>query len=145
MTQPHQLSRTLLSVLIIVPVGFYCKFYNGPAENWVNNSLGGVFYVIFWCLVVLLFLGNTKPWRIAIVVLTITCFLEFLQLWHHQFLQFIRSYFVGRTILGTSFTWYDFPYYFVGCGIGWFWMTCLKKAKGDRLLFLKILSDKQTK
>lgn len=129
MTQPHQLNRTLVSILIIVPVGFYSKFYNGPGENWVNNSLGGVFYVIFWCLAVFLFLSNTKPWKIAVVVLMITCFLEFLQLWHHQFLEFIRSYFIGRTILGTFFSWCDFPYYFVGCGIGWFWMTYLKKER----------------
>ena len=136
MNQTYQLSRALLSVLIIVPVGFYCKFYNGPAENWVNNSLGGVFYVIFWCLVLSLFLRKTEPWRIAIVVLTITCFLEFLQLWHHQFLEFIRSYFIGKTILGTSFTWYDFPYYFVGCGIGWLWMTCLRKLDKNKIPFI---------
>ena len=118
---------TLISILIIVPLGLYSKFYSGQAENWVNNSLGGVLYVIFWCLFAFLFLSNTKPWKIAAVVFAVTCFLEFLQLWPPTFLEFLRSNFVGRTILGTSFTWLDFPYYLVGCGIGWLWMKFLQK------------------
>ena len=118
---------TLISILIIVPLGLYSKFYSGQAENWVNNSLGGVLYVIFWCLFAFLFLSNTKPSKIAAVVFAVTCFLEFLQLWHPTFLEFLRSNFVGRTILGTSFTWLDFPYYLVGCGIGWLWMKRLQK------------------
>lgn len=122
-----RINWTLISLLIIVPVGFYSKFYNDPSAHWVNDSLGGVFYVIFWCLIFFLFLGNTKPWKIAITVLLITFYLEFLQLCHPPFLEFIRSYFIGRTILGTSFTWFDFPYYFVGCGVGWLWMKFLQK------------------
>jgi Flp pilus assembly protein TadB len=53
--------------------------------------------------------------------------LEFLQLWHPSFLEFLRSNFIGRTILGTSFTWSDFPYYLVGGGIGWLLMKRLQK------------------
>ncbi|MGP8243973.1 MAG: hypothetical protein ACLQVN_05585 [Bryobacteraceae bacterium] len=41
----------LISLLVLVPVGFYSKFYRGPVREWVNDSLGGTFYVIFWCLV----------------------------------------------------------------------------------------------
>jgi len=118
---------TLISMLIIVPLGLYSKFYSGQAENWVNSSLGGVLYVIFWCLFAFLFLSNTKPWKIAAVVFAVTCFLEFLQLWHPPLLEFLRSNFIGRTILGTTFTWSDFPYYLVGCGIGWLWMKSLQK------------------
>ena len=118
---------TLISILIIVPLGIYSKFYSGQAENWVNNSLGGVLYVIFWCLLAFLFLSNTKPWKIAATVFIITFFLEFLQLWHPPLLEFLRSNFIGRTILGTTFTWSDFPYYLVGCGIGWLWMKSLQK------------------
>ena len=118
---------TLISILIIVPLGIYSKFYNGQAARWVNDSLGGVWYVIFWCLLAFLFLSNTKPWKIAATVFIITFFLEFLQLWHPPLLEFLRSDFIGRTILGTTFTWSDFPYYLVGCGIGWLWMKRLQK------------------
>jgi len=118
---------TLISMLIIVPLGLYSKFYSGQAGRWVNDSLGGILYVIFWCLFAFLFLRNTKPWKIATVVFAITCSLEFLQLWHPPFLEFLRSHFLGRTLLGTSFTWSDFPYYLVGCGIGWLWLKYLQK------------------
>jgi hypothetical protein len=118
---------TLISILIITPVGFYSKFYQGPAASWVNNSLGGMFYVIFWCLVVFLFFPKRKPEKIAAIVLTITCLLEFLQLWHPLFLELLRSYFIGATILGSSFTWMDFPYYFLGSAIGWLWLRWINK------------------
>ena len=118
---------TLISMLIIMPLGIYSKFYSGQAARWVNDSLGGVLYVIFWCLFAFLFLCNTEPWKIATAVFAVTCFLEFLQLWHPPLLEFLRSNFMGRTILGTTFTWSDFPYYLVGCGIGWLWMKSLQK------------------
>ena len=117
----------LISIIIIVPLGIYTKFYSGQAARWVNDSLGGVLYVIFWCLFAFLFLSNTKPWKIATAVFAVTCFLEFLQLWQPPLLEYLRSNFIGRTILGTSFTWSDFPYYIVGCGIGWLWMKSLQK------------------
>jgi hypothetical protein len=119
---------TLISLLIIVPVGFYSKLYAGPAAIWVNNSLSGVFYEIFWCLLIFLFWGEGQPWIIAASVLVATCLLEFLQLWHPPFLEFMRSYFIGQAVLGTSFTWSDFPYYFLGCGIGWLWLSRLQNA-----------------
>ncbi len=118
----NQRNRTILSILIIIPIGFASKFYRGPAAAWVNDSLGGVFYVIFWCLVGYLFFPKSKPWKIAAIVLTITCLLECLQLWHPPFLEWLRSYFIGATILGTSFVWSDFPYYFLGSAIGWLWL-----------------------
>ena len=116
----------LFSLIIIVPIGFYSKFYRGPAAAWVNDSLGGVFYEIFWCLLILLFLPKVKPWIIALSVLVVTCILEFMQLWHPPFLEIFRSNFIGRTLLGTTFTWTDFPYYFLGSGIGWFWIKHLQ-------------------
>jgi hypothetical protein len=121
----------VISLLIIVPTGFYGKFYSGPAAAWVNDSLGGTFYEIFWCLLIFLFFVHAAPWRIAVSVLTVTCLLEVLQLWHPPFLEVIRSHFIGRTILGTFFVWSDFPYYFLGTWIGWLWIRQLKNI-GER-------------
>ena len=117
---------TLISILVITPIGFLSKFYTGPAAFWVNNSLGGVFYEIFWCLVVFLFFPRSQPVKIAALILIITSLLEFLQLWQPPFLQIIRSNFIGVTIIGDSFTWLDFPYYFVGSGMGWLWLLFIK-------------------
>ena len=116
---------TLVSLFIIVPIGFYSKFYQGPAAAWVNNSLGGLFYEIFWCLAAFLFFSKIAPWKIAAIVFFTTCALETLQLWHPDFLELIRRNFIGRTIIGTSFVWSDFLYYFVGSGIGFLWLNVL--------------------
>ena len=67
------------------------------------------------------FLVVSRPelatWIAAGVVL-VTCGLEFLQLWHPPWLQAIRSTFLGASLLGTSFSWWDFPAYVVGAGVG---------------------------
>ncbi len=120
---------TLILLLLITPIGFYTKFYSGPGANWVNDSLGGVLYEIFWCLLVFLFFVNEKARVIATSVFIVTCFLEVLQLWHPEFLEIIRSYFIGRTVLGTSFNLYDFIYYFIGSGIGYLILTRLQKLR----------------
>ncbi|MGO9257281.1 MAG: DUF2809 domain-containing protein [Bryobacteraceae bacterium] len=118
-----------VSLIFIVPIGFYSKFYRGPAADWVNDSLGGFFYDIFWCLMVFLVRPHWKPRWIAAGVLGATCVLEFMQLWHPPFLELIRSHFLGRTIIGTTFDWMDFPYYFIGSGVGWYWLERLRRMR----------------
>jgi hypothetical protein len=115
----------------IVPVGFYTKLYDGPAADWVNDSLGGVFYEVFWCLAVFLVFPKARSRTIALSVLVVTCILEFAQLWHPTALTIIRSHFLGATLLGTTFSWYDFPYYVVGAAIGWAWVSWLRHKFGS--------------
>ncbi len=104
-----------MAVLIgLVPFGFYTKFYSGPFSAWVNDSLGGVLYVVFWSLLFFLFAPNAKPSKIVSAVLIITCILELLQLWNPPLLELVRSNFIGRTIIGSLFSWLDFLHYAIG-------------------------------
>jgi hypothetical protein len=124
----HRLRRSipgLISIAFVALAGFYGKRYQGPGHHWVNDSLGGVFYEILWCLVAGLLLPCLKAARIAVAVLIATCILEFLQLWHPPFLEWLRSFFIGRTILGSYFDWLDFPYYFAGSALGWLWLRAI--------------------
>lgn len=105
---------TLVAIGIITPLGFYSKFYTGPASHWVNNSLGGMLYVVFWSLFLSAIFLKARPWIIATVVLLVTCALEFLQLWHPRFLEAIRSTFFGATLIGNSFSWLDLIHYLFG-------------------------------
>ncbi len=106
--------RILTAIVIITPLGFLTKLYTGPASEWVNNSLGGVLYVIFWSLLASLLFAKVRVWKIAGIVLLVTCALEFLQLWHPPFLEAIRSTFIGVTLIGNSFSWLDLAHYVVG-------------------------------
>ena len=105
---------TLLAMAVVIPLGFYSKIYDGPASNWVNNSLGGVLYVIFWSLLFSVLAARSKPWKIVSLVLLITCTIEILQLWHPPFMETIRSTFFGATLIGNSFSWLDMAHYMIG-------------------------------
>ncbi|MBT3754781.1 MAG: DUF2809 domain-containing protein [Candidatus Cloacimonetes bacterium] len=118
----------LISVLIITPLGFASKFYTGFGAKWFNNSLGGLLYEVFWCLVISLIFIQFKPWKIASFVFIVTCFLEFLQLWHPYFLEVLRSTFIGRTIIGNTFVLSDFIYYFLGSLMGCALLVKIKKT-----------------
>ncbi len=121
-----------VALIIIIPLGFYTKFYTGPFANWVNNSLSGILYEIFWCLLIHLLFPKARIIVIAVSVLIVTSILEFFQLWHPPILESIRKTFIGRTIIGTSFTLSDFFYYIVGCLIGFFLMLFFKRAGNER-------------
>ena len=120
----------LASLCVVTPVGFAFKFYDGPGCGWFNDYGAGVVYEIFWCLVFfLIWLRRENISRIAVWVLAVTCSLEVMQLWQPPFLQSVRSTFVGSSLLGTTFVWWDFPHYVLGSGIGWLWMrAALGKA-----------------
>jgi hypothetical protein len=115
--------RILLSLLAITPLGFLFKVYAGPGHQWFNNSAAGMLYVIFWCLVpFFLWPRKRSATRIAVVVLAATSMLEVLQLWHPWLLEQVRATFLGRALVGTTFSWGDFAYYLLGCALGWLWM-----------------------
>lgn len=129
MRENRHIVFAIIALLIIIPVGFFSKLYSGAGHVWINNKLGGVFYEVFWCLIFYILLPKSKPKGIAIWVLIITCILEFLQLLDNGFLEIIRSNFIGQTIIGNSFTWSDFPYYFIGAGLGYLILVSLEKFR----------------
>jgi len=110
---------TALILLLITPLGFATKWYQGPLAWWVNGHAGGVLYVTFWILLVVLLNPRWSAKRVAVAVLVLTCIVETLQLWHPPMLAILRDTFWGRTLLGHSFSWWDFPHYVVGAALGY--------------------------
>ena len=118
-----------LCLLIVIPLGLLTKFYKGPAEAWFNNYAGGTLYELFWCLAAVLVWPRMSGWRIALWIFIVTSALEFTQLWQTPLLESIRSTFIGRAFIGTSFSWLDFPHYALGCMMGWTCIQGLRKRK----------------
>ncbi len=120
--------RLVLILAVLVPSGFATKFYEGWGSAWVQAHAGGFLYVVFWCLLALVIWPRLSPVVVGVTVFLTTSILEFLQLWHPPALQTIRSTFLGQALLGSYFSWSDFPYYAAGAivavGIG-------QLAKGD--------------
>ena len=126
MVRPRLL--TLFWLFVVAAVGLASKFYRGPAESWINDSLGGLFYVIIWCLVAFFLVPRARSFMIASGVFIATCALEFLQLWHPAWLESVRATFPGAAMLGTTFVWLDIPYYVVGCVMGWAAIVRLRRT-----------------
>lgn len=116
----------LISMIIIIPMGYFIRF---AANGWINDFLGSLAYETFWILLVaFLFPRLSLAWT-AVGVCLATCAIEFLQLWQHPWYLAAKATFVGRLVLGNGFTWADFPPYFVGSGIGWLWAKGLNKRE----------------
>ena len=115
------IQRTMIlsfSILIVVPLGLLTKVYLGPGYDWVNHSLGGVFYEIFFCLIAAIIFPAARPWKIAGGIFLMTAVLELLQLYHPPWLTVLRTFWIGHLLLGNSFSAWDFPYYLLGCLLG---------------------------
>jgi hypothetical protein len=118
----------ILSMLIVVPMGFFFKYYSGLGHYWFNDYGGDILYEIFWCLFGFWFFRSRRAViQIPIWVFVITCIIEFLQLWRQPLLDEIRTTFIGKLLLGTTFVWWDFPHYALGCILGWLWLQQLQK------------------
>lgn len=107
-------------LLITIAVGLLLKYYHGRYSDFFNNSLAGTAYVIFWIIFFKIIFIRTNHIKITLIVTLITCLLEFLQLYNPPVLIFLRSYWLGKTLLGTTFNWLDFPFYFLATPVAAF-------------------------
>ncbi|MFT5526474.1 MAG: hypothetical protein ACI9HK_004451 [Pirellulaceae bacterium] len=138
------IGRRRLFILAAVPLvtafTFVAHYYQGPFQNfvryWGPASVGYVvFFMLCWFFVF--------PWRKAILPIVVgvfltTCGLEFLQLYKPDWLIEMRATFLGRAILGNTFSWFDFPAYIVGALVGaWLLYSFVKwsvaEVAGSRL------------
>jgi hypothetical protein len=109
------------SMALCVPVGLATKRYPIEGAEWVQGSVGGALYVTFFCLAALVVWPRARAWVIAAAALGATCGVEVLQLWHPGWLEAIRATRPGGLLLGSTFVWADFPWYFIGAALGWGW------------------------
>lgn len=126
----------LICLVFLVPIGLASKYYRGPLEWWVNDFSGDILYESFWILLVVLIWPEESPAKVAFGVFVVTSLIEVLQLWQPPFLQAIRATFIGRTLLGTTFVWWDFPHYFLGCVLTWLGLVNLKSrilSRGEEI------------
>ncbi|MGH1363534.1 MAG: DUF2809 domain-containing protein [Calditrichia bacterium] len=118
-----------LLALLCVPIGLFSKSLPG----WVAANLGGAIYVMWWGFLALTLRPKLSPLKVAGAAFIVTCGVEFLQLWHPLFLETIRATQAGRLVLGSTFSWIDFPFYLIGAmavaGIG----EWIKKRSEARL------------
>lgn len=112
----------IVAVLLCIASVVACLAYDhtrSTLPEWWREHGGGIPYVCFW----IAFWFTIFPCRrcilpISIVVTVSTCLLEFMQLWKPAWLMQIRATRFGAALLGSGFTWNDFPPYFIGGVVG---------------------------
>ncbi len=117
----------LLSIVVVVPAGYKIRF-SAVTPAWLPDLLGSLAYEIFWVLLVVLLCPRVSLRGAAVGVCLVTCGIEFLQLWQTPELTALRQTLPGRLVLGNSFTWLDFPPYFLGSFLGWGWVRSLRRV-----------------
>ena len=122
----YKLSLIIASILMI-PLGIGCKIFNGAGSEVISNKLAGTVYVVFWTLLFQFLYIRTRPLKIAVWVFIVTSALEFSQLLKFGFLNQIRTSIIGRSLIGSSFSFSDFIFYFIGAAFGWFLIRVLQK------------------
>ncbi len=121
-----KLRLSLLSLLVlIIPAGFYTKFYTGPGQSWVHSYAGDIFYPMFWIFLVLFVKPLMDPLKATALVFVFTVIVEFSQLLNNSVLQDIRQSFIGRTLVGVSFSMTDIFWYLTGCILAFIVYQCL--------------------
>ena len=117
----------LILLLLLIPSGIFLKLYSGPASMIVNNKITGIVYVVFWCFLASFIFIWTTPLPLSLCVFLITSTLELLQLWDAPILEHIRSGFIGRSLIGSTFAWSDFPFYFTGALLAFILLKSIDK------------------
>jgi Protein of unknown function (DUF2809) len=108
----------IIWLFLVALLGYWFRFDAPISAGW-RDGIGGAAYVIFFVVALAIISQASSATCITLIVLTLTCVLEFLQLWHPLWLEQIRRTLLGRALLGTTFGWTDFPPYFAGAVIGW--------------------------
>ena len=117
----------ILAIGICTAAVMVCLAYanfRDQLPNWWRWHGGGIPYVVFWITFWFVFF----PFRrclipICLFAVSMTCFLEFAQLWKPDWLVQIRATRFGAALLGSGFVWSDFPPYLLGGIVGY----CLLK------------------
>jgi hypothetical protein len=109
--------KLLIALAVVTPLGLATKLAPGLDAPWIRFYAGGALYEIFWVILVLAVVPRWTPIRVALGVLIVTSALEVLQRWSSPTLDAIRGTFPGRTLIGSTFSWWDFPVYVLGCSL----------------------------
>jgi glycopeptide antibiotics resistance protein len=119
-------------VIILIPIGILTKVYAGIGSEFITNYLGGVIYVVFFIVLTSLVFPKASSRKISLIILCVTCMLEFSQLIHNPTLDQLRKNFVFRALFGSTFNPFDFIWYFVGAITGFFLVLFINKIPAKK-------------
>ena len=127
MPERKSLVRTIILIVLIAALGVLAKLIPNGNATWISNHLAGLFYVTELALILHLFFSEQLIGLLVLIAFLLTSVVEFFQHWHPHFLEPVRASFIGHTILGSTFSWLDFPWYVGGAALGWLLLKWVRK------------------
>jgi glycopeptide antibiotics resistance protein len=117
--------RRVVLLLALIPIGLLGRKLPGI----FGETCGGVFYVLFFALLLTIPFPKLAPWKAALLAYLYTCGVELLQLWHP--LDPFRVTLLGKILLGNMFSPTDFVFYTLGGLVSWWVLYNLYNTKHE--------------
>jgi hypothetical protein len=117
----------LIGIVLIIPLGYSVRFSTSLGLPLLQDIIGSLAYQILLMFLIAFFYPRVSLVKIAVWVCVASCVGELLQLWQPPLLQTIRATWIGRIVLGNTFTVLDFPPYVVGSFLGWLGLRWLRR------------------
>jgi hypothetical protein len=110
-----------INILAIVPLGYTIRFSHILPE-YLHHVAGDIAYEILLMLLGVWCYPGANRRSISAWVFMVTCGIEFLKLYQAPWFQSIRTTLAGRLIFGSTFDWWNFGIYAIGCYLAWQWV-----------------------
>ena len=117
----------LVGIVLIIPLGYSIRFSTSLGMPLLQDIVGSLAYQLLLMFLIAFFYPRASLAKIAVWVCVASSVGELLQLWQPPLLQAIRATWIGRIVLGNTFTLSDFPPYAVGSFLGWLGLRGLRR------------------
>lgn len=107
-----------LAAALVIGTGLLWRSRLLPLPSSIAKYGGDALWALLVFLGLGLLFGRTSTLRIAFIAVCFAWSIEFLQLYHAQWIDLIRSTRIGRLVLGSSFNSPDLLAYAIGITLG---------------------------
>lgn len=105
-------------IIIVIILGLASRRYGEILPTWLAAYSGDVLWGLMVYFIMGFILPKEKIYRVALIALTFTAFIETSQLYHVPWIDAIRSNRLGSLLLGYGFLWSDIICYAFGIAFG---------------------------
>jgi hypothetical protein len=114
---PRVLWQYLLLMAFVLCAGYASRKYSHHLPVMIQKRTGDALWACAVFVLVAILRPRWPTFVITAVALLISYSVEFSQIYHAPWIDRIRSYALGKMILGTTFFWWDQVAYTVGIGV----------------------------
>jgi len=108
----------LLIMVVITAFGLPARIIQDQLPNWYVQYFGDYLWAMLLFFGFALALRNMSTFKVAIITLLFTYSIEVSQLFHPQWLDYLRSIKIFALVLGFTFLWSDIAAYTLGISTG---------------------------